>query len=180
QCLCCPHPRHAAAAPPPSAPPPHPLPMTRFHPLPLALAYLAGCDTADPLDDTPATGTLVLVGNQGNFTDQTGSITVYDADSMDVTQDAFGITGALVQQVVVDPEDDGRGYVLLNFNDSFSTGRGRLVVVDLDAGTRTAEVDVRTPRGAVRTGNTLWVTNLYDNTVTPVDLTTSAAGTPVA
>lgn len=160
--------------------------MNRFLPVLLALVVLAGCDTTETTCDSTADadclplGATVYVGNQGNFTDQTGSVTRYDPETGAATQDAFGITDVLVQHIVVDPADAERGYVLLNFNDSFSTNRGRVAVVDLEAGGRVAEIDVSTPRGAARAGSTLWVTNLYANSVTPVDLTTNTAGTPVA
>ncbi len=148
----------------------------------LTALLLPGCDTmtecsADANCAEP--GATVFVGNQGSFTDQTGSVTVYDATTGQATQDAFGIANALVQNVVLDRDENGRLFVLLNFNDSFSTGRGRIDVVDLETSAVTAQIDVHTPRSAVRDAGTLWVTNLYANTVTPIDLATNAPGAAV-
>ncbi|MDX1531490.1 MAG: hypothetical protein R3362_08185, partial [Rhodothermales bacterium] len=150
--------------------------------LALTAFLFPGCDSAvdcsaDP--DCVEPGATVLVGNQGNFTDQTGSVTVYDATADEATQNALGVTNALVQGLYLDPASDDRLFVLLNFNDSFSTGRGRVDVVDLASNTVTAQIDVDTPRSAYRDGDVLWVTNLYGDTVTPIDLTTNTAGTPV-
>jgi hypothetical protein len=157
--------------------------MSRLLPIGLLALLAAGCDTAtetcDGADCLPP-GRTVYVGNQGNFTDQTGSVTAYDVDAGAAAQGAFGIGAALVQQVVVDPENADRGYVLLNYNDSFSTGRGLVAVVDLAEGQRLADVPVNTPRGAARLGTTLWVTSLYGNTVTPIDLATFTAGDSIA
>lgn len=158
-----------------------------FHRLLPALAVLAlllpGCDSAlDCSEDTSCVepAATVFVGNQGNFTDQTGSITVYDATTQTTTQDGYGIGTALVQHLILDRSADERLFALLNFSDSFSTGRGRIDVVDLNTGTVTANIDVNTPRSAFRDAGTLWVTNLYAGTVTPIDLSTNMAGTPVA
>ncbi|MDT7855737.1 hypothetical protein RQM47_03695 [Rubrivirga sp. S365] len=146
----------------------------------LALA-VAACDANDP--DEVEAGTVLFVGNQGNFSDNNGSVTRYDVATGTVTPDAVPTVDGLVQGLV------GGGdalYVLLNYSDSFTTGRGRIDVYDAASRTTTAQYDVRTPRGLANgpslTGGgplDLYVTNLYDGTVTLLDLGTGETGAPV-
>ena len=158
------------------------------YPLFLLLASflaLSACDST-PTDECPDGpdcedgSPTILVGNQGNFTDESGSVTVIDIDTGTAEQDAFGIESALVQQIVLDSEQSDIAYVLLNYEDSFSAGRGLVAIINTATGERVADVEVNTPRDAVRVGDTLWVTNLYSNSVTPIDLTNNTAGDPVA
>jgi len=140
---------------------------------------LAACDTTTET----ASADVVYVGNQGNFSDNNGSVTRYEPETGAVTQDAVPNLGGLVQNLY------GGGNtlrVLLNFDDSYTTGRGRIVEFDVVNRRRTGEVDVRTPRayglGPTVTSvgpTTAFVSNLYDDTVTPVDFVTGHAGTPI-
>ena len=133
----------------------------------LALA-LAACDSSE----APPPAAALFVGNQGNFSDNNGSLTRYDIATGQVRQDVVPDLGGLVQNLY------GGGqvlYVLLNFDDSFTTGRGRIDVVNAASLQRTRQIDVRTPRSlALRatssTSLEVLVTNLYDGTATAVDL----------
>ena len=139
----------------------------------LFLFVFAACDSSDPAVRVVSG---IYVGNQGNFTDNNGSVSVYDPATGQTNTDAIPNLEGLVQNILIDGD---RAFILLNFDDSFSTGHGRIDIVDLNTNRRTAQIDVNTPRSAVLDGNTLWVTNLYANTVTPVDLATNTAGTPI-
>lgn len=134
---------------------------------------LAACDSTGP-DDGPVTGVYVL--NQGAFgNDASGGVTVYDPETG--SAGAFAAPGGLVQSGVV---REGRLYLLVNFSDSFSSGRGRLDVIDVETGQTVQQIDVGTPRGIAFTDDeTAFVTDLYGAAVTPVDLATGTAGTPI-
>ncbi|MEL6614501.1 MAG: hypothetical protein AAFQ43_02115 [Bacteroidota bacterium] len=139
-----------------------------FFLLPLALA---ACDSSAPGDDV--SGVYVL--NQGAFgNDASGGVTTYDPETG--TAGALSAPGGLVQAGVV---RDGRLYLLINFSDSFTTGRGRLDVIDVETGATLQQIDVGTPRGIAFVGQTAFVTDLYGAAVTPVDLASGTAGTPI-
>lgn len=132
---------------------------------------LAACDASDTRPTTAA----VYVGNQGTFGSGVGSITEYDPTAS--TASASGIpVGGFVQALEA---RGGRLYVFLNFNDSFSTGSGRIDVVDLETGEGEREIAVGTPRGWAVVDGTAYVSNYYGQTVTPVFLATGQTGTPV-
>jgi hypothetical protein len=138
----------------------------------VALALLvAACDTTEDTPDTAA----VYVGNQGTFGSGTGSLTVYDPDAGTASASPLAVSG-FVQNVEA---RGGRLYVFLNFNDSFSTGSGRIETVDLETDERTQEIDVQTPRDWAVVDGTAYVSNYYAGTVTPVFLATGQTGAPV-
>lgn len=141
----------------------------------LLLLAAAGCDTADP--EVRLTTAQIVVGNQGNFTDNNGTVTFYDPETGERTLDAVPGLGGLVQKLHL---VGGRLYVLLNFSDSFATGRGRIAVVSPYTGEVQDEIAVSTPRGlALVSAQRGYVTNLYAGTVTPVDFAAGMAGEPV-
>lgn len=144
---------------------------SRFSLLALALT-LAACDTSGDDAETAA----VYVGNQGTFGSGAGSVTEYDPTARTATAAPFAV-GGFVQNLEV---RDGRLYVFLNFNDSFSTGSGRIDVYDAETGEGVREVTVRTPRDWAVVDGTAYVSNYYSQSVTPVVLGTGAAGTPIA
>ncbi len=144
--------------------------MRRLFLLPLLLA-LAACDSSG--DDTTA---AVYVGNQGIFSDNGGSVTAYDPEAGTATADAVANLGGLVQNLKV---RGGRLYVFLNFDDSFTTGRGRIDVVDLETGERTQQIDVPAPRDWAVVDGTAYVSNLYGQSLTPVYLATGQTGPSV-
>lgn len=141
---------------------------------------LAACDTTGV--DEPI-GLALYVGNQGNFSDNNGSVTRYEIDTGTVTQNAVPTVDGLVQAVY---GSGNRLYVLLNYDDSFTTGRGRIDVFNVLTQQTVDQFDVRTPRGLAATVSTsvgpaeVLVSNLYDGTVTPLNLVSGTAGTPVA
>lgn len=139
----------------------------------IALFAFTACDSNGP---TARIVTGIYVGNQGNFSDNNGSVSIYDPSTGQTNADVFPGLGGLVQNILLDGD---RAFILLNFDDSFSTGHGRIDIMDLNTNQRTAQIDISTPRSAMLDGNTLWVTNLYANTVTPVDLSTNTAGTAI-
>jgi hypothetical protein len=143
--------------------------MRRLLLLSLAALAVSACDSGT---DTPATS-AVYVGNQGLFSDNGGTLTRYDPESGTATQDAVPALGGLVQSLVVQGD---RLYTLLNFNDSFSANRGRIDVVDLETGQRTAQIAVGTPRSMAIVGGTGYVSNFYTYSVTPVYLATGQTG----
>lgn len=138
--------------------------------LPLALA---ACDSNDPDERADVAGVYVL--NQGAFgNDASGSVTVYDPETMATS--SLAAPGGLVQSGAI---RDGKLYLLLNFSNSFSTGSGRLDVIDVETGATERQIDVGTPRGIAFSGGTAYVTNLYGASITPVDLASGTAGTPI-
>ena len=142
----------------------------RFLPL-LVLLAVAGCDSADD-----AATAAVYVGNQGIFSDNGGSVTAYDPEAQTATANLVPDLGGLVQRVRV---VGGELYVLLNFSDSFSTGSGRIAVVDPETGAVARAIRVATPRDLAVVGGTAFVTNFYGASVTPVALGSGVAGTPI-
>lgn len=145
--------------------------MTRLPLLLTLVLALAACDTTEP---RPASTEAVFVGNQGIFSDNGGSVTRYDP-ATGATSAVPGVDG-LVQNVAV---HNDRLYVLLNFSDSFDTGRGRIDVYDLRTGARERQIVVGTPRSMAIVGGTAFVSNFYGATVTPVALATGQAGPPI-
>ncbi len=139
----------------------------------LSVLALSACDSSDPVVRVVSG---IYVGNQGNFSDNNGSVSIYDPATGQSNVNAIPNLNGLVQNIVLDGD---RAFVLLNFDDSFSTGHGRIDIVDLATNQRTAQIDINTPRSAVVDGNTLWVSNLYASTVTPIDLSDNTLGPPI-
>ncbi len=144
--------------------------MRRLFLLPLLLV-LAACDASG--DDATA---AVYVGSQGIFSDNGGTVTAYDPETGAATADAVPDLGGLVQNLKV---RGGRLYVFLNFDDSFTTGRGRIDVVDLETGQRTQQIDVPTPRDWAVVEGTAYVSSLYGQALMPVYLATAQTGPSV-
>lgn len=138
------------------------------------LLLVAACDSTDP---TPATTEAVFVGSQGIFSDNSGAVARYDPATGTTTADAVADLGGLVQSLTV---YNDRLYVLLNFDDSFTTGRGRIDVVDLRTNERVQQIAVPVPRQMTVVGGTAYVTNLYSASVTPVFLASGQTGPPIA
>ena len=136
-----------------------------------ALLAVAACDSGGETVDVDG----VLVGNQGTFgNDASGTVTVADADGSDAR--ALALPDGLVQDVVV---VDGDVFVLRNFSDSFTTGRGRIDVLDGETLAVTAQIEAGTPRGMAVAAGTAFVPSLYGAAVTPISLATLTAGTPI-
>ena len=156
--------------------------MKRLLTLLCLLPLAVGCDTSEPIVPGPAPIT-VYVGNQGNFSDNNGTVTAYDLNTGEVRQDAVPNLGGLVQRVLVGSyvTSGEEFFVLLNFDDSFSTGAGRIDEVTMSTGERAQQMMANTPRDLAAVGGGMaYVSNLYAGTVTPMDLFTGTAGTPIA
>ena len=146
--------------------------MTRFFLLAALAVSLAACDS-NGSDDAEVGAVFVL--NQGAFgNDASGSVTTYDP--VTGSSGSLAAPGGLVQGAEV---RDDRLYLLLNFSDSFSSGRGRLDVIDVGTGATLSQTDLGTPRGIAFLGGRAFVTDLYSAGVTPVDLATGAASAPI-
>ncbi len=149
--------------------------MSRFSRLALLLALplaLAACNSTEPDESGSVSGVYVL--NQGAFgNDASGSVTVYDPETMTASTIS---PGGLVQAGAVRASTL---YLLVNFSDSFSTGSGRLDLIDVETGATQRQIDLGTPRGIAFVGETAYVTALYGAGVTPVDLASGTAGTPI-
>lgn len=155
--------------------------------LPLLALTFAACDSEAPeecpgaADCVDPSTTSIYVGNQGVFpagsSGGNGTVTRHDVEPATTQQDAVPDLGGIVQALAFGPERDL--LALLNFGDSFATGRGRIDVVDRQTNRRTAQVDVSTPRGIAFVGERAFVSNLYADTVTPLAAGTLAPGTPI-
>ena len=151
--------------------------LSRLALLALLALTVAACDSG--VDGNATNDAVLYVGNAGNFSDNNGSLTRYVLADSSVTQDAVPNLGGGVQNVYAEGD---RVYVLLNFSDSFSTGRGRIDVLDAVSNTRTRQIDVSTPRALAGVAFTsagtaeAYATNLYDNTVTRVNLVSGTTG----
>lgn len=136
----------------------------RYFSLLLLPLLLTACDSSTDIGcgsdaDCPAPTIAVFVGNQGNFTDGDGSVTVYDPES-DAASEPIRDFGAIAQSIAT----DGRNlYVAAN------TG-GRVDVYPLDteeglsvSGERIAQISVENPRYLAFTEDKIFVTSqLYD------------------
>lgn len=106
--------------------------------------------------------TYVYVGNQGNFSDANGSITLYNTDSAEVTPDAIPNLNSLVQNIFLQHD---RGYIMANTSN-------RIDVVDLGTNTRISQIiNVPSPRYmAFADDQKAYVSNLFSETVTVINL----------
>lgn len=144
----------------------------------LVLGLVSACDSGGP---SPEDVGSVYVFNYGQFgNDASGSITTYDPTT--------GLTGRLdrpggLPQAAVVVE--GNVYVLLNYSDSFTTGRGLVNVVSPSTGNVVRQFEVVTPRGLAVLNGIAYVSALFDggeggtfvgNGVTPINLATGEIG----
>lgn len=133
----------------------------------LFLISAAGCL---PVASAQLVTTGVYVGNQGNFSDANGTVTYYEPASGNVIVDAVPNLNTLVQHITLHGDT---GYIVANTSD-------RIDMFDLNTRERTGQITaVAGPRFlAVADDGTAYVTNLFSNTVTILDLVNSTtAGT---
>ncbi len=132
-----------------------------FAAISLCLCALLGACELSSADEEDPVASGVLVANQGNFSDGNGSITVYDPESRRTSTIASGI-GSIIQSIAV---QDDRVYVASN------TG-SRIDVFDVVTGQQVVQInDVPSPRYMAFYGDDrLAVTNLFDNTVSLIDV----------
>ncbi len=127
--------------------------------LALLLSVTAGCDSTEPIEDD-ASEVVVLVANQGNFSDGNGSITQFEPVSGKVVT-ILSRPNSIIQSINV---RDGLVYVAMNTGD-------RIDIVDAARGLVGQIIDVSSPRYmAWVDADHLLVSNLFDNTVSVVDL----------
>lgn len=109
--------------------------------------------------------TGVYVGNQGNFSDNNGSITYYDP-ATGAASEILSDFGTLVQSVTIVGD---HVYVMSNTS-------ANVDILDLATHERIGQIPgVASPRYmAVAMGSKAYVSNLYSNTVTTLDLDTKA------
>ena len=113
-----------------------------------------------------STTSLLIVGNQGNFSDANGTITAFDLESGEVTQDFAPGLNTLVQSVTVIGDNV---YVVGNSTDWID-------IVDVVSGQRSGQIlGITSPRYmTVVDENKAYVSNLFDSTVTIVDFESRA------
>lgn len=145
-------------------------PSLRLAVLAVAAVILSGCDSASSDDDNPVLG-KVVVANQGNFADGNGSVSVYDPESGESSVMVSGLA-SIVQSVHV---SSGRVHVASN------TGN-RIDVFDAVTGDQVGQIaDVESPRYMSPAGDaTLLVTNLFDNSVSVINLAESRVATTIS
>ncbi|NND72065.1 MAG: hypothetical protein HKN43_10840 [Rhodothermales bacterium] len=132
-------------------------------------ATLTACDSADP--DTVLITGGVVVTNQGNFSEGTGSITVYDPGTGLASQLAANF-GSVLQSTFLKGDSL---YIMAN-------SASRIDILDVRSGARIGQIsDVISPRYMTATGNRAFVTNLFSSdtsfvggAVTILDLQSSA------
>jgi len=110
---------------------------------------LSGCDVLGGDDDQGATpASSIIVANGGNFSDQNGTLTLYDPSSQEVTRSSS--RAGFVQGVL---EDDLGLMTLINTFD-----RGRIDVLDPVSLSLAAQfTDMDNPRDAIVVDGVLWV-----------------------
>lgn len=133
-----------------------------------AVTIFAGCDstTTDAGDEATA---YVLVANQGNFGDGNGSVTRYEPETGNVST-SLAQPGSIIQSILV---RDDLLFVVMNTGD-------RIDIVDQSRGLIGQIVDVPSPRylAWVDTDRML-VSNLFDNTISVLDLTSGSVAATV-
>ena len=113
------------------------------------ITLLGGCDTVGNDDADTALAEAIIVANGGNFSDQNGSLTLYDPESGTVTQSPT--RAGFVQGVLATEEG------LVTLINTFE--EGRIDVLDPVDGTLKAQYkDIDNPRDAVSVDGVLWVT----------------------
>lgn len=134
--------------------------MQRLLPF-FALLMLAGCDLLHNEQDRPDPVTGVLVLNQGNFSDGSGSITAYDPRSGNVRVSAVSNLSSILQAGVL---RDGTLFVTAN------TGN-RVDLFDATSLQRTGQIgNLGSVRYLAFSGNRMFVTRLFSNQVAVVNL----------
>lgn len=132
------------------------------------IVVLAACDSGSSEERLVTAG--VVVANQGNFSEGTGSVTVYDPES-NTTATLVDNLGSIVQSIFLKGDSL---YVMAN-------SASRIDVFSYSGGGRIAQIPgVVSPRYMTTNGSeTGYITNLYDapgsfsgGTVTVLDLTT--------
>jgi hypothetical protein len=131
--------------------------LLRLLPLLLLSAALFSCQK----DDNPALPSekMVMILNQGNFTEQSGSISLYDETSQTLTNRAYetangGISlGATLISGWVD--DSKKAYLVCNYADKIVTVDAKTAVISSPAITS----NLSNPRAICGNGNYLFVSN---------------------
>ncbi len=106
--------------------------------------------------------TAVYVGNQGNFSDANGTVSIYTPSSGAVEQDGIPNLNTLIQSISIHGET---GYIMANTSD-------RIDIFDLNSNMRTGQItDVASPRylSVVAEGKA-YVSNLFNSSVSILDL----------
>jgi hypothetical protein len=115
----------------------------------VSITLLGGCDTVGNDDADTDLAEAIIVANGGNFSDQNGSLTLYDPESGTVTQSQT--RAGFVQGVLATEEG------LVTLINTFE--EGRIDVLDPVDGTLKAQYkDIDNPRDAVSVDGVLWVT----------------------
>ena len=127
---------------------------------------MAGCDVFGSDDgelDTQAK--QILITNQGNFSDENGSLSLYSLQDSTVNNNIISGFSGLPQSVTV---SGSMAYVLVNTN---TFNGGRIDVIDLSTNTRVGQVaEIAAPRYmAFGPDNKAYVSNLFNGTVSVVD-----------
>ena len=106
--------------------------------------------------------TAVYVGNQGNFSDANGTVSIYTPSSGAVEEDGIPNLNTLVQSLAI---YENTGYIMANTSD-------RIDIFDLTTNTRTGQItDVASPRYlSVVAENKAYVSNLFSSSVSILDL----------
>ncbi|MFQ5568761.1 MAG: DUF5074 domain-containing protein [Rhodothermales bacterium] len=137
--------------------------------LPKRLITLAWLFTLSALPCTARQTPGIYVANQGNFSDNNGSILFYDPATAQATE-VLADFGTLVQSITL---YNGRGYVMSNTSEAVD-------ILDLGTRQRVGQVPgVASPRYmAVVDASKAYVSNLFANTVTIINLSdNTVAGT---
>lgn len=114
----------------------------------------------------------VYIGNQGNFSDANGTVSVYTPSSENVIQDGVPSLNTLVQSITL---HEDQGYIIANTSD-------RINVIDLNTNMRSGQIsDVSSPRYlTVVADNKAYVSNLFSKSVTIIDLINNTATGTIA
>lgn len=143
--------------------------------LSLSLVW-AGCDLleSDGGDEVQLETTGIFVGNGGNFTEQNGSITIFDPSTGGVSRPpALQLNAFLISLA----QQDGHLYALLNTG--FSSGRVDIISLEDRSPIEQSDSLGATRYLAFASDARAYVTNL-DGTVTPIDPQTGAVlGDPI-
>ncbi len=104
----------------------------------------------------------VYVGNQGNFSDANGTVSIYTPATTNSVADGLPDLNTLIQSISL---HDGTGYVMANTSD-------RIDIFDLATNARTGQIlDVPSPRYmAVVAEDKAYVSNLFSSSVSIIDI----------